>query len=191
MSYSLITEAEFCWVLEWVEPAETAELAEHLPTSKKGVYMRLRRFDGAYVTHEAVHSQKYRWSLTDTGREIVADADLPPIEDVDLEEYFGGRTTSLNPNTILHEIAIREVDTEWVPTPELYDALPYAKSTIRVRLSNMYDDGIVDRSVDPDDSQQTNRWQLTDAGRAQLADADDTTPRGDAERIFEERPIGG
>lgn len=185
MSYSLVTEAEFCWVLEWVEPARTAELAEHLPTSKKGVYMRLRRFDGSYVTHDVIDTKTYSWSLTDAGRELAANADLPSIEETDLDEYFAGRTTSLNPNTILYEIAIREGDDEWVPTSVLYDALPYAKSTIRVRLSNMYDDGVVDR----DDSQQTNRWRLTDAGRAQLDAADDTTPRDDAKRIFEDRPI--
>ncbi|WP_280536833.1 hypothetical protein [Halopenitus sp. POP-27] len=183
MSYSLVTEAEFCWVLEWVEPTRTAAIAEHLPTSQTGVYMRLRRFDGAYVTHEAINDRDYEWRLTDAGRAVVADADLPPIEETDLGEYFAGRQTSLNPNTILHEIAIHEA--EWMPTSMLYDALPYAKSTIRVRLMNMHDEGVVER----DDSRKTNRWRLTDAGREQLAAADDTTPHDETERIFEERPL--
>lgn len=183
MSYSLVTEAEFCWVLDWVGPARTNEIAEHLPTSDKGVYMRLRRFDGAYVDHEPVNDREYRWRLTDAGRAVIAEADLPPVEDVDLEEYFAGRQTSLNPNTILHEIAI--YDDEWTPTSMLYDALPYAKSTIRVRLRNMHDDGIVER----DDSQKTNHWRLTETGRKQLDNADDKTPHDDTERIFEERPL--
>lgn len=183
MSYSLVTEAEFCWVLDWVGPARTGEISEHLPTSDKGVYMRLRRFNGAYVDREPINDREYRWRLTDGGRAVIAEADLPSIEDVDLEEYFAGRQTSLNPNTILHEIAIYE--DEWTPTSMLYDALPYAKSTIRVRLMNMHDDGVVER----DDSQQTNHWRLTEAGRKQLASADDTTPHDDSMRIFEERPL--
>ena len=183
MSYSLVTEAEFCWVLNWIEPARTAEIAEYLPTSQTGVYMRLRRFDGAYITHEPINDRDYQWSLTDAGHAVVADADLPPIEETDLEEYFAGRQTSLNPNTILHEIAIHE--DEWVPTSVLYDTLPYAKSTIRVRLMDMHDKAIVER----DNSQKTNHWRLTEAGRDQLADADDTTPHDDTERIFEERPL--
>lgn len=183
MSYSLVTEAEFCWVLRWVEPARTVRLAEYLPTSDRGVYMRLRRFDGAYVTHKQVCGGHYEWELTDAGHEVVANADLPSIESVKIEEYFAGRQTSLNPNAILHEIAIYE--DEWTPTSTLYNALPYAKSTIRVRLKNMYDDGIVER----DDSQKTNHWRLTDAGRKQLGNADDTTPHDDTKRIFEQRPV--
>ena len=183
VSYSLVTEAEFCWVLDRFEPATRGELAEYLPTSNSGVYMRLRRLDGAYVTHTELNSQKFEWSLTDAGRELATSADLPPIEEIDLEEYFAGRTTSLNPNTILHEIAIH--DAEWVPTSALYDALPYAKSTVRVRLIRMHDDGVVKR----DDSEQTNQWRLTEAGREQLAAAEETTPRGDDERIFEQRPL--
>ena len=183
MSYSLVTEAEFCWVLEWLEPATRGELTEYLPTSDDGVYMRLRRLDGAYVTHTELNPYKFEWSLTDAGRELVASADLPPIEETDLDEYFAGRTTSLNPNTILHEIAIHEA--EWVPTSALYDALPFAKSTVRKRLIRMHDNGIAER----DDSEQTNKWRLTEAGREQLANAEETTPKGDDERVFEQRPI--
>jgi predicted transcriptional regulator len=181
MSYSLVTDDEFCWVLQSVEPTLTADLAEHLPTSDKGVYMRLRRFDGSYVTHTAIDVKTYEWSLTDVGRELVADADLPPIESVDLDEYFAGRTTSINPNTILHEIAIQ--DDEWVSSSVLYDALPYAKSTIRKRLRQFYDEGLVDR----DDSQVANQWQLTERGRERLDEAEEHDPRSDSQRIFEER----
>lgn len=145
--------------------------------------MRLRRFDGAYVGRKQINNREYKWWLTDAGQAVVANADLPPIEDVDLEEYFAGRQTSLNPNTILHEIAIYE--SEWTPTSMLYDALPYAKSTIRVRLIDMHEDEIVER----DDSQKTNHWRLTEAGHKQLANADDTTPHDDTERVFEERPL--
>ncbi|MFC7325983.1 hypothetical protein ACFQMF_15565 [Halorubrum rutilum] len=183
MSYSLVTEAEFCWVLDWLGPAGTREIAEHLPTSYKGAYMRLRRFDGTYVEHEEPPQRDFRWWLTDAGRAVVDEADLPPIEKVDLEEYFAGRQTSLNPNTILHEIAIYEA--EWTPTSMLYDALPYAKSTIRVRLIRMHDDELVER----DDSQKTNHWRLTAAGREQLAEADDTTPHDDTKRIFEQSTL--
>ena len=123
----------------------------------------------------------YEWSLTDVGRDIVADADLPPIESVDLDEYFAGRTTSINPNTILHEIAIQ--DDEWVSSSVLYDALPYAKSTIRKRLRRFYDEGVVDR----DDSQVANQWRLTERGRTRLAEAEEHDPRSDSQRIFEER----
>jgi len=56
MSYSLVTEAEFCWVLEWVEPAETTAIAEHLPTSTKAVYMRLRRFERAHPSLVKPHT---------------------------------------------------------------------------------------------------------------------------------------
>lgn len=181
MSYSLVTDEEFCWVLQSVAPTLTADLAAQLPTSDKAVYMRLRRFDGSYVTHTAINAKTYEWSLTDAGRKFVADADLPPIESVDLDEYFAGRTTSINPNTILHEIAIQ--DGKWVSSSALYDALPYAKSTIRKRLRRFYDEGVVDR----DDSQRTNQWRLTDRGRTQLAEADEHGPRSDSQRIFEER----
>ena len=181
MSYSLVTEEEFCWVLQSVEPTTTADLAEYLPTSDKGVYMRLRRFDGSYVTHTTVDVNTHEWSLTDTGRSIVSNADLPSIESVDLEEYFAGRTTSINPNAILHEIAIQ--DGEWVSSSVLYDALPYAKSTIRKRLRQFYNEGTVDR----DDTQFTNHWRLTDRGRAKLDEADEHDPQGDSQRIYEER----
>lgn len=181
MSYSLVTDEEFCWVLQSVEPTLTADLAKLLPTSDKGVYMRLRRFDGSYVTHTAVDVKTYKWSLTETGRTIVSNADLPPIESVDLDEYFAGRTTSINPNAILHEIAIQ--DGEWVSSSVLYDALPYAKSTIRKRLRQFYDDGLVDR----DDSQLANQWRLTSRGRARLDNAEDHNPRSGDQRIFEER----
>jgi DNA-binding MarR family transcriptional regulator len=181
MSYSLVTDEEFCWVLQSVEPTLTAALATHLPTSDKGVYMRLRRFDGSYVTHTAVDEKTYRWSLTEAGRTLVANAELPPIESVDLDEYFAGRTTSINPNAILHEVAIQ--DGEWVSSSVLYDALPYAKSTIRKRLRQFYDDGLVDR----DESQLANQWRLTERGRTRLAEAEDHAPRSDDQRIFEER----
>ncbi|MFC7323278.1 hypothetical protein ACFQMF_01660 [Halorubrum rutilum] len=183
MAYSLVTEAEFCWVLDWLGPAGTSEIAAHLPISHSGTHARLRRFDGAYVEHEEPPQGDFTWWLTDAGRAVVDEADLPPIEEVDLEEYFAGRQTTLNPNTILYEIAIYQ--DEWTPTSVLYDALPYGTSTIRRRLTNMYDDGIVER----DDSQKTNHWRLTEAGREQLAEADDTTPHDDTKRIFEEPPV--
>ena len=183
MAYSLVTEAELCWVLDWLGPAGTGEIAAHLPISHRGTYARLRHRDGTYVDHEEPPQGDFNWWLTDAGRTVVEEADLPPIEEVDLEEYFAGRQTSLNPNTILHEIAIYE--DEWTPTSMLYDALPYAKSTIRVRLMDMHDTGIVER----DDSQKTNHWRLTAAGREQLAEADDTTPHDDTERIYEQRPL--
>lgn len=181
MSYSLVRDNEFCWVLESIEPARTSTLAEYLPTSDKGVYMRLRRFDGSYVTHTVADGNIYEWTLTDSGRDIVENADLPSIESVDLDEYFAGRATSINPNAILHEIAIQDGD--WVSSTTLYDALPYAKSTIRKRLREFYHEGTVNR----DDSQFTNHWRLTDRGRGQLDDAEEHDPRSDSERIYEER----
>jgi DNA-binding MarR family transcriptional regulator len=182
MSYSLVTEPEFCWVLDWAEPAETKELAEHLPTSDKAVYMRLRRFDGAYVTRTNPEPNVYHWSLTETGKEIAANAGLPPIEETNLEEYFAGRSTSINPAAILYEISINE--NEWVPSSALYDALPYAKSTLRKRLNKLHDAGALDR----DASGKTNQWRLTDGGRERLAAADDHDPRDDSKRIYESRP---
>lgn len=183
MSYSLVTEAEFCWVLNWVEPAETKELAEYLPTSTKAVYMRLRRFDGAYATRTNPEPNVYLWSLTEAGREVAAEADLPPIDETDLEEYFAGRSTSINPAAILYEIAID--DAEWVLSSTLYDALPYAKSTLRKRLNKLFDAGALDR----DASGKTNLWRLTDDGREQLAETDDHDPRDESERIYESRPV--
>lgn len=183
MSYSLVTETEFCWVLDWLEPVTRNEFAEYLPPSSHGVYMRLRRLDNAYVTYAEPTTGRYVWSLTDAGHELVADTDLPPADETDLDEYFAGRTTNLNPNTILHEIAIHEG--EWVPTSALYETLPFAKSTVRKRLIWMCDDDLVVR----DDSEQTNKWQLTATGREQLNDAEATTPRSDDERVFEHRPI--
>mgnify|MGYP002761361930 FL=1 len=179
MSYSLVTESEFCWVLEWLEPATTRELAEVLPTSNKGVYMRLKRFDGTYVSHTGDLTNTYEWSLTDEGKAVAGDADLPPIETVDLDEYFAGRSTSINPNAILYEIAI--YDDEWVPTSPLYDALPYAKSTLRRRLRRFSDKGELER----DASAKTNRWRLTDAGCNRLADAEEVKPLDESSRIFE------
>mgnify|MGYP002760624586 FL=1 len=182
MSYSLVTDQEFCWVLQWVEPARTSTLAQHLPTSDKGAYMRLRRFDGAYVTHDVIDTKTYEWMLTDAGHELVDESELPAIEDVDLEEYFAGRSTSINPNAILYEIAIHE--DEWVPTSPLYDALPYSRSTLRKRLNRFHDTGELDR----DGSAKTNHWRLTDAGYDRLEDADEIEPRDSSTRIFERRP---
>jgi len=181
MSYSLVTEAEFCWVLDWAEPAETGTLAEHLPISAKAVYMRLRRFEGAYVTRTTTEANEHRWSLTETGREIAVATDLPPVEETDLAVYFAGRSTSINPAAILYEIAID--DAAWVPSSVLYDALPYAKSTLRKRLNKLADAGALDR----DASGKTNRWRLTDTGRERLAKADDHDPRDESARIYESR----
>ncbi len=183
MSYSLVTEAEFCWVLEWVEPAETTAIAEHLPTSAKAVYMRLRRFEGAYVTRTTTDSTEHWWSLTEAGREVAASADLPPVEETDLTEHFAGRSTSINPAAILYEIAID--DAEWVPSSTLYEALPYAKSTLRKRLNKLHDAGALDR----DASGRTNHWRLTEGGRERLAEADDHDPRDESARIYESRPV--
>ena len=180
MAYSLVTESELCSVLNQLAPAGTGEIAAHLTVSYRGIYAHFRRFDDAYVEHEEPLQRDFKWWLTDTGRAVVDEADFPPIKAVDLEEYFAGRQTSLNPNTILHEIAIYE--DEWTPTSILYDALPYGRSTIRRRLTNVYDDELVDR----DTSQKTNHWRLTAAGREQLAEADDATPHDDTKRIFEE-----
>jgi DNA-binding MarR family transcriptional regulator len=183
MSYSLVTEPEFCWVLEWVEPAETTVIAELLPTSTKAVYMRLRRFEGAYVTRTTTEANEHRWSLTEAGREVAAAADLPPVEETDLTEHFAGRSTSINPAAILYEIAID--DAEWVPSSTLYEALPYAKSTVRKRLNKLHDAGGLDR----DASGRTNHWRLTEGGREQLAEADDHDPRDESARIYESRPV--
>lgn len=157
----------------------TRELAAVLPISKKGVYMRLKRFDGTYVSHTGDPTNAYEWRLTDDGKTVAADADLPPIETVDLDEHFAGRSTSINPNAILYEIAVH--DNEWVPTSPLYDALPYAKSTLRSRLRRFSDNGELER----DASAKTNRWRLTDAGCNRLADAAEVKPLNESSRIFE------
>jgi len=182
MSYSLVTDEEFCWVLESIEPARTGRLAEQLPTSEKGVYMRLRRFDGAYVSRESADSGVHCWSLTEAGNTLVAEVDLPPVDETDLEAHFAGRSTSINPNALLHEIAIQA--DEWVPSTVLYEALPYAKSTVRKRLNKLHDAGALDR----DASRRTNHWRLTTTGRERLANADDHDPRDASKRIYEERP---
>ena len=71
-----------------------------------------------------------------------------------------------------------------MPTSPLYDALPYAKSTLRKRLNKLHDAGALDR----DASGKTNQWRLTDGGRERLAEADDHDPRDDSKRIYESRP---
>jgi predicted ArsR family transcriptional regulator len=180
---ALVHEHELLWVLSAVEPAKTRDVAPLLPIDQNSAYVRLRSLDRrGYLDHEITvdptSSQTSTWWLTERGRERVADADLPPAEGTDFGEYFAGRTRTIDPGSMLEELAVHgtERDGGWVPSPALYDALPFSKMGIRKKLNNLREDGLVERATDR--GGRSHHWRLTDAGAEFLEDTDtgDATP---------------
>jgi predicted ArsR family transcriptional regulator len=179
---TLVYESELLWVLDAVAPAKTREVAPLLPIDQNSAYVRLRSLDRrGYVDRETEpdpdSSAASTWWLTDRGRDKVADADLPPAAETDFKEYFAGRTRTIDPTTVLEELAIHGTDAGggWVPSSTLYDALPFSKYGIRKKLNALRDDDLVERTTDQ--GGRAHHWRLTDAGRDHLdtADTDDAT----------------
>ncbi|EMA56982.1 hypothetical protein, partial [Halorubrum kocurii] len=79
----------------------------------------------------------------------------------------------MHPDLVLATIA--RAEDEWVTTSYLFEHIDFAKTTIRYRLYDLDDAGHVDK----DNSQNTNRWRVTDAGYKRLADSDETIDSDD------------
>jgi predicted ArsR family transcriptional regulator len=180
---SLVYEDELLWVLSTVEPARTRDVAAHLPIDQNSAYVRLRSLDRrGYVdretTSEPEGSRTSTWWLTDRGRERVADADLPPAGETEFEAYFSGRAHTIDPTTMLEELAVHgsEEAEGWVASPVLYDALPFSKVGIRKKLDSLREEGLVERATDR--GGRSHHWRLTDAGATYLeeAEAAEATP---------------
>jgi predicted ArsR family transcriptional regulator len=180
MASVLVRDTELLWVVEWLEPTRTRNIAPKLPIDQNSVYVRLRslRRQG-YVGGELLENEKtkpFRWELTDLGRTRVAEADLPPAAETDFEEYFSGRTNQIDPTMLLEELAVHGEDEPdgWVPTSVLYPALPFSKVGIRNKLHLLQDDGLVD--LDSGAPGKPHRWRVTSQGyeRLEAATDDDT-----------------
>jgi predicted ArsR family transcriptional regulator len=170
----LVSKAELLWVVDHMEPVWTRELAAVVPIDQNSVYVRLRHLDrSALVDTQAADRQgrgRYRWVVTDAGRDRLAETDLPPATVVDFESYFAGRAASIDPVMILEALSVQE-DT-WHPSSDVYEALPFSKKGIRDNLHALREDGAVE--LDRGKTGTTYRWRLTDRGRRRLAEADET-----------------
>lgn len=175
MKTGLVTEYELLWVVDGLGNPRTSHIAECLPIKKKSVYVRMRSLNyKGYIEYTDVdHEIGYRWSLNERGEAALETADLPPFEETDLEEYFAGRSAEMHPDLVLATIA--RAEDEWVTTSYLFEHIDFAKTTIRYRLYDLDDAGHVDK----DNSQNTNRWRVTDAGYKRLADSDETIDSDD------------
>lgn len=166
----LVTRAELLWVVDALGPAQTHAIAEVLPIDQNSAYVRLRhlkRSGSLESRHDERKGWKYEWTVTDAGRQRIADADLPDAETTDFEAYFANRAGTIDPLMLLEALAVEEG--EWHPSGVLYDALPFSKAGIRKRLRSMTDDGLVE--LDPSEHSEPHRWRVTEAGHQRLADA--------------------
>jgi predicted ArsR family transcriptional regulator len=189
----LVHDTELLWVTGAVEPATTREIADQLPLTHNSTYVRLRSLARqGRVTHNRRASERehgrakpthWQWSLTASGREQVARADLPPADETDFESYFADRTSTIDTAIVLDELAVQgeeraasasdgtvPADAGWASVSELAVAVPFARKTIRSHLQDLRDAGVVER--DTERASHLHYWRLTDRGRARVTSAD-------------------
>ncbi|MBP1923650.1 DNA-binding HxlR family transcriptional regulator [Halorubrum alkaliphilum] len=183
MVRTLVTDAELLWVLESFgreRRATASALAELLPLAPTSVGVRLRSLERrGYATRSASRGPvAARWSVTERGRGLVAEAGLPPVAETDLDARFAGREATIDPRTVLAAVAeLGGAEAElggasaerggWVRSSAVYAALPYSAGAIRRRLLALRAAGLVERDAEG----RTHRWRVTDAGRVRRASA--------------------
>ena len=180
----LVRKVEFVWLVDAFEPAKTSDLGEILPIDDRSAYFRLRHlYRSGYLNRSEAsegHTQSYAWSLTKEGREWLIEQDMPDIEDIDLDEYFSGRTDKINPLSILEAFAAK--DGEWHRSSVAYEALPFTKQGIRYNLHKLHEQG--DLELDANENGYSYRWRLTEQGRSRLAEAKENETENIGEYIW-------
>lgn len=175
MKTGLVTEYELLWIIDALGDPITSEIAEYLPINNKSVYVRLRslNYKGyiGYADLDGVNG--YQWSLTERGIAELETAELPLFDETNLGEYFAGRSAEMHPDLVLSTIA--RAEDEWVTTSYLFDQIDFSKTAIRERLYDLDDANHVDK----DDSQNTHRWRVTEAGYERLTSSDETPDSDD------------
>ena len=176
----LVSKAELLWLLDAIGPAETSDLAAILPINHNSVYVRLRHLKRSgylEVDKETSTGPAYEWALTDAGRERLVASELPDPTTVDFETYFANRAHEIDPLMILEVLSVQEE--EWNSSSIVHEALPFTKPGIRKRLHKLEEEGALE--LNPGKPGLAHQWRLTDAGRQQLAEADDREAGGDRE----------